>query len=157
MLLQAQVHENFQDFQLYFDPGFVLRRRAVGGVLRSDILSIIHVRQGVQAIDGRFLDLPILPCQTNPSVPDVKYRYFLLHKQLAILFTWLEEPRRWDWTNLVQMRTLGRRLIWYLSCHSRPWMPNYTVSRIIVMRDSHNCTPAGNVICFPCALLALTT
>jgi len=83
MLLQAPIHQNFQNYMLYFDPGFVLRRRTVGGVHLSDISEIIHVRQGVSTIDGRFLDLPILPCQTNPSVPDVKYAYFLLHKLIG--------------------------------------------------------------------------
>jgi len=63
----------------------VLRRRTVGGVHLSNISNIIHVRQGVRAIDGRFLDLAILPCQTTsiPSVPDVEYAYFLLHKLIG--------------------------------------------------------------------------
>jgi len=83
MLLQAPIHKNFQNYMLYFDTGFVLRCRTVGGVHLSDISEIIHVRQGVSAIDGRFLDLPIIPCQTKPSVPDVKYAYFLLHKLIG--------------------------------------------------------------------------
>ena len=52
----------------------------------SDILGIMHVRQGVHVIDGQFLDLPILPCQTKPSipsVPDAEYTYFLLHKLIG--------------------------------------------------------------------------
>ena len=52
----------------------------------SNISNIVHVRQGVVAIDGRFLDLPILPRQTTPSaspVPDVEYSYFLLHKLIG--------------------------------------------------------------------------
>ena len=63
----------------------MLRRRTVGGVHLSNISNIIHVRQGVRAIDGRFLDLAILPCQTTsiPSVPDVEYAYFLLHKLIG--------------------------------------------------------------------------
>jgi hypothetical protein len=40
----------------------------------------MHVWQGVRANDGRFLDLPILPCQTNPSV---QYAYFLPHKLIG--------------------------------------------------------------------------
>ncbi|KZP23591.1 hypothetical protein FIBSPDRAFT_1042756 [Athelia psychrophila] len=94
MLLQTLIHRKFQNYMLYFDPGFKLRRRALGRVHLSSLLGILHVRQGVGAVDGGFLNLPILPCQTNPSVPDVDYAYFLLHK--LILFTWLEEPRRWD-------------------------------------------------------------
>ena len=61
----------------------MLRRRTVGRVDLSYILGTIHVRQCVTAIDGRFLNLPILPRQTEPSVPsvpDVEYAYFLLHK-----------------------------------------------------------------------------
>ena len=65
----------------------MLRRRPlVGAVDFSGILSTVHVRQGVPAIDGRFLDQPILPCRTNPSipsVPDVEYAYFLLHKLIG--------------------------------------------------------------------------
>jgi hypothetical protein len=61
----------------------VLRRRTVGGVDLSNVLDIIHVRQGVKAIDGRFLDLPIHSCQTNTSVPDVDHIYFLLHKLIG--------------------------------------------------------------------------
>jgi hypothetical protein len=49
----------------------------------SNVLDVIHVRQGVKAIDDRFLDLPILSCQTNTSVPDVDYAYFLLHKLIG--------------------------------------------------------------------------
>jgi hypothetical protein len=52
----------------------------------SNISKIIHVRQGDSAIDVRFLNLPILPCQTNtsiPSVPDIEYTYFLLHKLIG--------------------------------------------------------------------------
>ena len=49
----------------------------------STIRSIVHVRQQVPAIDGRYLDLPIIPCQTNTSVADVQYSYFLLHKLIG--------------------------------------------------------------------------
>ena len=61
----------------------MLRRRAVGLVDLSHILHTVHVRQGVVAIDGRFLDRPILPCQPNSSIPDVEYPYFLLHKLIG--------------------------------------------------------------------------
>ena len=64
----------------------MLRRRKLNNIHLSNILSIVHVRQGVAAIDGRFLDLPILPCQTDTSispVPDVQYSYFLLHKLIG--------------------------------------------------------------------------
>ena len=49
----------------------------------SNVLDVIHVRQGVKAVDGLFLDLPILSCQTNTPVPDVDYVYFLLHKLIG--------------------------------------------------------------------------
>jgi hypothetical protein len=49
----------------------------------SAILTVAHVRQGVKATDGRFLDIPILPCQPNPSVQDVDYSYFLIHKLIG--------------------------------------------------------------------------
>ncbi|KAI0250152.1 hypothetical protein BJV78DRAFT_1221606, partial [Lactifluus subvellereus] len=65
MLLQAPIRQNFQDFTLYFDPGFVLRRRTLRGLQLSNILNIVHVRQEVAAID------------------DVQYSYFLLHKLIG--------------------------------------------------------------------------
>ena len=49
----------------------------------SGIVDTMHVRQGVKATDGQYLDLPILPCQPNASVPDVEYLYFLLHKLIG--------------------------------------------------------------------------
>jgi hypothetical protein len=49
----------------------------------SSIVDTMHVRQGVKATDGRYLDLPILSCQTNTTVPDVEYVYFLLHKLIG--------------------------------------------------------------------------
>jgi hypothetical protein len=49
----------------------------------SNVSDVIHVRQGVKVIDGRFLDLPILSCQTDMSIPDVDYAYFLLHKLIG--------------------------------------------------------------------------
>jgi len=108
----------------------VLRRRRVGGAHLSDILEILHVRQGVSAIDGQFLDLPILPCQTNPSVPDVEYAYFLLHKLIGDIVYMaggaetlgLDEfgPDEDPWT------------VWSLSC--RPVLDDellYQISKII--------------------------
>ena len=61
----------------------MLRRRTLRGLRLSNILNIVHVRQEVAAIDGRYLDLPIVLCQTNASVPDVQYSYFLLHKLIG--------------------------------------------------------------------------
>jgi hypothetical protein len=61
----------------------VLRRRALLGLHFSNILNIVHFRQEIAAIDGRYLDLPIVPCQTNASAPDVQYSNFLLHKLIG--------------------------------------------------------------------------
>jgi hypothetical protein len=49
----------------------------------SSIVDTMHVGQGVKATDGRYLDLPILSCQPNTTVPDVEYVYFLLHKLIG--------------------------------------------------------------------------
>jgi hypothetical protein len=45
-------------------------------------MTMVHVRNGFQEFEARFLDLPIVPSAPS-SIPSPKYVYFLLHKLIG--------------------------------------------------------------------------